>query len=125
MASDFLDDEVTFLVPLELFPFALLRKLHTLNTANLKVVWAFELLFQILERCLTVILSSEPFPAQLYSSKIISGWKFPSETYVEVSMKIYLETSGNLVETFRKLLTRFQILETSYVGPTISNIGFF
>ena len=54
-----------------------------------------------------------------------SGWKFPSETYVEVSMKIYMETSGNLVETFRKLLTRFQILETSYVGPTISNIGFF
>ena len=55
---------------------------------------------------------------------IRSGWKFPSETYMEVSMKIYMETSGNLAETFRKLLTQFQILETSYVGSGVSNIGF-
>ena len=54
-----------------------------------------------------------------------SGWKFPSETYVEVSMKIYMETSGNLMETLRKFLTRCQILETSHVGFRISNIGFF
>ena len=50
------------------------------------------------------------------------GWKFPTETYVEVSMKFYSETSGNLLETFRKLLTRIGILETSYLGPSVSNV---
>ena len=41
------------------------------------------------------------------------GEKFPSETYLKVSMKLGMETSGNLLETFR---------ETSNL---ISNVGNF
>ena len=28
------------------------------------------------------------------------GWKFPSETYLEVSMRLSKETSGNVLGTF-------------------------